>query len=471
MTDIADPSAARRLASHVFGPWQDPAEVRARGVGLRERTPVAALGAYAPAARRPDPVGIVDAANAERVTQLIGLRVGRMVTSPFAFLRGTAGLMAADLADSPTTGIAAQICGDAHASNFGLYASPERRLVMDVNDFDETVVGPWEWDLKRLAASLVVAGRQAGVNERGCRDAASDCARTYRAAMRELATMPVLEAYYLTTDQRTLERFGVEDLAEVFDRVSRKAKKNTGTKVAAKLTQRVGQAGWRFVEDPPVLTRVDDATAAAVLDGVGEYADGCLDTELRWVLSRYSVADVAHRVVGLGSVGLRSYVVLLHGNGEDALILQVKEARASALAPYVAPSGYPHEGARIVRGQRWMQTVSDILLGWTTVEDRPFLVRQFRDMKGSIDPTELEGSQLDDYGRVVGAVLARAHAQSVDPRLLSGYADGQNADDGKAFDAALTAFAVAYADQTQADHAALVEAVRTGRLPATHWND
>ncbi len=469
VTEIAESPAPRRLASHVFPPGKDPAQVRARGILLREHTPVAKLGGYAPPAHRPDPVGAVDAVNADRVTELVGLRVGRMIASPFAFFRGTAGLMAADLAGSPSTGVTAHICGDAHASNFGLYASPERRLVMDVNDFDETVVGPWEWDLKRLVASLVVAGREAGVDEKGCRDAASDCARTYRAAMRELAAMPVLEAYYLTTDHTTLERFGIDQLAEVFDRVRRKAKKNTSTKVAAKLTER---AGWRFVEDPPVLTHVGDATAAAVLDGVEAYADGCLDEELRCVLSRFSVADVAHRIVGLGSVGLRNYVVLLRGNGDDALILQVKEARASALAPFVAPSRYPQEAERIVRGQRWMQTVSDILLGWTTIGDRPFLVRQFRDMKGSIEPAELKGNQLDDYGRVVGAVLARAHAQSVDPRLLSGYADGGDTDggggtdDGEAFDAAMATFALAYADQTEADHAALVEAVRAGRLPA-----
>jgi uncharacterized protein (DUF2252 family) len=392
-----------------------------------------------------------------------------MASSPFAFLRGSAGLMAADLTATAVSGAEAQICGDAHASNFGLYASPERRQVMDVNDFDETVRGPWEWDLKRLVASVVVAGREAGVGEQQCRRAARDCVATYRAALREMAGMSVLEAWYLTTDHSTLEHFNIGDLTETFDRVRKKAKKNTSRKVAAKVTQRIERDEWRFVPEPPELTPVSDQIAEEVVDGLESYVEQ-LKPELRHLLSRFSVEDVAARVVGLGSVGLRSYVVLLHGNGDDALVLQVKEARASALAAYLPPGStgdHGHEGARIVRGQQWMQTVNDILLGWTTIGGRPFLVRQFRDMKGSIDPTTLEPHELDDYARVVGAVLARSHGNSADPRLLSGYCDGDRSDDGEDFDAALADFAARYADQTEQDHAALLAAARSGRIPAT----
>jgi len=469
MTAAPTPAVPRRLGSHLFQPWVDPDEVRAAGRLLRGTAPAATHAVLELAADRPEPVHEVERVNADRLRDLAAVRVGRMASAPFAFLRGSAGLMAADLAGTAVSGVDAQICGDAHAANFGLYASPERRQVMDVNDFDETVRGPWEWDLKRLAASIVVAGREAGVSEQLCRRAARDCVATYRAALREMAGMSVLEAWYLTTDHSTLEHFNIGDLTATFDRVRKKARKNTSRKVAAKFTQRIERDEWRFVPEPPVLTPVSDQTAEDVVDGLESYVEQ-LAPELRHLLSRFSVEDVASRVVGLGSVGLRSYVTLLHGNGDDALILQVKEARSPALAPYLhagATGGYTHDGERIVRGQQWMQTVSDILLGWTTIGGRPFLVRQFRDMKGSIDPTTLAPNELDDYARVVGAVLARSHGDSADPRLLSGYCDGENEADGEAFDAALADFAARYADQTERDHAALLTAARSGRIPAT----
>lgn len=448
--------------------WVDPAEIRARGVALREKAPLAEHATVALGPDRPDSVALVERTNAGRLPELAAVRVGRMTTSPFAFLRGSAAQMAADLAGSMTSGVTSQICGDSHASNFGFYASPERRLVMDVNDFDETVRGPWEWDLKRLLASLVVAGRESGISDEQCRDAATDCSRTYRAAVREVAAMPVLDAWYLSTDRSTLERFDVGQLSEVFDRVEKKARKNTSKKAASKFTQRLGRDDWCFVEEPPVLTHVSQEDEDAVVDGVEAYL-ATLPPERQYLLSRFSVTDVAFRIVGLGSVGLRSYVVLLHGNGEDALILQVKEARRSALAEHLDTPAYGHEGERIVRGQKWMQTLSDILLGWTTIEDRPYLVRQFRDMKGSIDPTSLKPNRFDDYARVCGAVLGRAHARSTDPRLLVGYLDGaENGGDGGAdLDGALAAFAVSYADQTEKDRQTLVDAVTNGRIAAT----
>ncbi|GAA0733425.1 DUF2252 domain-containing protein [Dactylosporangium roseum] len=439
--------------------WASPESLRADGERRRAATPVKQLTTFDSSAR--DAVDIVAATNAERVADLVPIRVGRMISSPFAFLRGSAAVMAADLAPGPDTGLHGHICGDAHAANFGLYASPERRLVMDVNDFDETAVGPWDWDLKRLTASLVSAGREAGLPDDECRTAARDCATAYRAAVAELAGMPLLDAYYLTTDHSTLEHFGIADLVDTFDRVRRKAKKNTSRRVAEKFTQRLDHDAWRFTPDPPILVPLDSAAAFPVIESLESYAR-TLDEEIRALFGRYAVVDVAHRIVGLGSVGYRSYVVLLHGNGDEALVLQVKQARPSVLAPYLPAAPDRHPGERLVRGQRWMQTVSDILLGWTTIDGRPYLVRQFRDMKGSIDPTTLLAGQLDDYARVVGVVLARAHAQSIDPRVLEGYC-GAGADE---FDDAFAAFATAYADQTEADHAALVAAVRSGRLPA-----
>jgi uncharacterized protein (DUF2252 family) len=446
--------------------WVDPAEVRARGVALREKAPPAEHAMLSLGPDRPDPVELVQRTNEGRVPDLAAVRVGRMTTSPFAFLRGSAAQMAADLAGGPSSGIDAQICGDAHASNFGFYASPERRLVMDVNDFDETVRGPWEWDVKRLLTSLVVAGREAGIDDQACRDAARDSARTYRAAVREVASMPVLDHWYLSTDRTTLERFDVGQLSEVFDRVEKKARKNTSKKAASKFTQRLGTNEWCFVEEPPVLTRVAEEESEAVVDGLEAYLE-TLPPERQYLLSRFSVTDVASRIVGLGSVGLRSYVVLLHGNGEDALILQVKEARHSALAEHLDTPAYPHEGERIVRGQKWTQTLSDILLGWTTIDGRPFLVRQFRDMKGSIDPTSLKPSRFDDYARVCGAVLGRAHARSADPRLLVGYCDGVDEGGGAEVDDALSRFAVSYADQTEKDLQTLTDGVTHGRIAAT----
>jgi uncharacterized protein (DUF2252 family) len=445
--------------------WAAPEALRAEGGQRRASTPVKALTEARVATGR-DPVAVTTAANAGRVAELVPIRIGRMISSPFAFLRGSAAVMAADLAGGADTGLHGYICGDAHAANFGFFASPERRLVLDVNDFDETVAGPWDWDLKRLAASIVSAGREAGLPEDECREAARDCATGYRTALAELADMPLLDAYYLTTDHSTLEHFGIGDLADTFDRVRKKAKKNTSRRVAAKFTSRLEHDAWRFTPDPPILVPLDSADAFPVIESLAGYA-GTLEDEIRTLFGRYAVVDVAHRIVGLGSVGYRSYVVLLHGNGDEALVLQVKQARPSALAPYLPPVPERHDGERVVRGQRWMQTVSDVLLGWTSIDGRPFLVRQFRDMKGTIDPTTLRAGQLDDYARVCGVVLARAHAQSIDPRVLSSYCGVPDTADGDEFDEGFAAFAAAYADQTEADHAALVAAVAAGKLPAT----
>ncbi|MEU8913314.1 DUF2252 domain-containing protein [Streptomyces nigrescens] len=456
---------------------------KAVGRALRERLPRSGQAVLSIADGRPDAVAAVEESNAGRLPELTPIRVGRMAVSPFAFLRGSAGLMAYDLAAGPVTGIGTQICGDAHAANFGLYGDARDGLVIDLNDFDETLHGPWEWDLKRLATSIVLAGRESGADEDDCRKAALDVAGSYRHTMRLLAKLPVIGAWNAIADEELVSHADARDLLGTLERVAEKARKNTSARFAAKATEPTADGGRRFVDAQPVLRQVPDAEAAAVAASLTGYLDTVAEHRLP-LLARYTVHDVAFRVVGTGSVGLRSYVVLLLDHRGEPLVLQVKEARSSVLAPFAEKAGFPvpsvvHEGRRVVLGQRRMQVVSDILLGWTTVqgvtssgtggvasgrgpqEGLPVQVRQFRNRKGSVDPTQLSGDQMDDYARMTGALLARAHSHSADPRLLAGYC-GKNDE----LDEAIAAFAVFYADRTEADHAALTAAVKSGRVEA-----
>ncbi|MEV7418514.1 DUF2252 domain-containing protein [Streptomyces sp. NPDC089919] len=448
-----------------FGPRVAQGSPREEGKALRGRVPRAAHAQLVPVAGRPDAVRAVEESNAGRVPELTPIRVGRMAASPFAFLRGAAGLMAHDLEGTPVTGVGAQICGDAHAANFGLYGDARGRLVIDLNDFDETVFGPWEWDLKRLATSLVLAGRVAGADEDVCLAAARDTVGAYRRTMRLLAKLPVLDSWNAIADEELVSHTDARDLLGTLERVSEKARNNTSARFAAKSTETTEDGARRFVDALPVLRRVGDAEAAAVAAALEDYVRTLPGDRLP-LLARYAIHDVAFRVVGTGSVGTRSYVVLLLDHRGEPLVLQVKEARPSVLIPHLRAVGFEapdadHEGRRVVTGQKRMQVVSDILLGWTTVEGRPFQVRQFRNRKGSVDPAALSADQIDDYGRMTGALLARAHAHSADPRLISGYC-GKNEE----LDEAMGAFAVAYADRTEADHADLVAAVRSGRIAA-----
>ncbi|MFE5210484.1 DUF2252 domain-containing protein [Streptomyces sp. NPDC056600] len=441
------------------------AGAKARGKALRRSTPRADHARLDLDPGRPDALTAVEESGRGRIPRLTPLRVGRMAASPFAFLRGTAGLMAYDLARTPVTGVTAQICGDAHAGNFGLYGDVRGGLVIDLNDFDETVRGPWEWDLKRLATSLVLAGREAGADEDECREAALDAAGSYRRTLRVLAKMPAAEAWNAIADERLVSHADARDLLGTLEKVSAKARSNTSGRFAARSTEKGQDGGRRFVEAPPVLRRVPDAEAAAVALSLETWTATLPEDRLP-LLARYAVHDVAFRVVGTGSVGTRSYVVLLLDHRGEPLVLQVKEARPSALLPHLATVGIAtppveHEGRRVVLGQRHMQVVSDFLLGWTTVEGRDYQVRQFRNRKGSVDPAALPAGQIDDYARMTGALLARAHSHSADPRLLTGYC-GKNEE----LDEAVASFAVAYADRTEADHADLVAAVRSGRVEA-----
>ncbi|PRX51343.1 uncharacterized protein (DUF2252 family) [Prauserella shujinwangii] len=440
-------------------------QVRAQGRALRDAVPPGAHDHAAANPDRPGAVAYVRRSHEGRLPSLLGLRVGRMVESPFAFFRGAAGLMGADLHGTPASGLTAQLCGDAHAANFGLFGTPEGEIVMDINDFDETVPGPWEWDLKRLAASMVLAGREGGMSGKKCLEAAEDAVKSYRSTVRELAELPFLRSWNALPDASVLSRVKADELIDDFAKAAKKARKNTSAKIAAKRTREyeddeTGLRRLHFVEDPPRRTHVDDETEQRVIDGLESYVDTLRESR-RNLIARYAVSDVAFRVVGTGSVGRRCYIALLHGNGDEVLVLQLKEAAPSALQPFLPAEPPEHEGSRIVHGTRLVQAETDILLGWTTIEGRPYIVRQFRNMKGDIDPTGLDDDHLDDYGRLAGALLARAHSRSIDPRLLAGYfADDEEMDE------AVGRWAVRYADLTEADHADLVRAVRAGELPA-----
>lgn len=449
-----------------FAPWPPQGDGKQRGKALRERAPRAAHARFEVSDDRPTVAEAVDEANIGRLEHLVPIRVGRMAASPFAFLRGSAGLMAHDLADTPVSGVVAQLCGDAHAANFGLYGDARGRLVVDINDFDETAPGPWEWDLKRLAASLVLAGRQAGASEDVCRQAAFHASSSYRRTVRKLAKLPALDAWNAIADEHLVAFAEAHDLAGVLEAVAEKALRNTSARFAAKSTVRQDDGGWRFTPAPPVLSRVPEAETAEVAGSLAAYLS-TVSPEMQPLLSRYSVQDVAFRIVGTGSVGTRAYVVLLVDQREQPLVLQVKEARPSVLLPHLARAGFAvsglpvHEGQRVVLGQRRIQVVSDVLMGWTTVDGLPYQVRQFRNRKGSVDPAALRPDQLDDYGRLTGALLARAHTHTADAALLAGYC-GKSEE----LDVAMADFAVAYADRSEADHAELLAAVRSGRLPA-----
>ncbi|WP_416965978.1 DUF2252 domain-containing protein [Streptomyces sp. Agncl-13] len=448
-----------------FATWPVEGSPKEEGKALRASVPHSAHAALDLDGSRPDAVTAVEESGRGRIPGLTPIRVGRMAATPFAFLRGSAGLMAYDLARTPMTRIAAQICGDAHAANFGLYGDARGGLVIDLNDFDETVHGPWEWDLKRLAASLVLAGREAGADEDTCRTAAHGAVGSYRRTMRLLAKLPVLDAWNAIADEELVSHADARDLLGTLERVSEKARGNTSGRFAARSTEAAEDGGRRFVDASPVLRRIPDAEAAAVAASLEEYLDTLSEDRLP-LLARHTVHDVAFRVVGTGSVGTRSYVVLLLDHRGEPLVLQVKEARPSTLVPHLLSAGFDappvaHEGRRVVLGQKRMQVVSDILLGWTTVDGLPFQVRQFRNRKGSVDPAALAADQIDDYGRMTGALLARAHAHSADPRLVAGYCGKKDE-----LDEAIATFAVAYADRTEADHAELVGAVRAGRIAA-----
>jgi len=439
----------------------------ADGKKLRASLPREAHAGWSSPAGRRDPIAILEESNAGRLCELIPIRYGRMIRSPFTFLRGSAALMASDLATMPSTGIKVQACGDCHLLNFGLFATPERNLVFDINDFDETHPAPWEWDLKRLAVSFVIAGRDNDLSEKESREAAIACVGSYREHLREYSRLSPLEVWYTRLDmQDIIESAPDEKARKTREEMAEKARQRIGENVFPKIVSVVGGQP-RFVDQPPLLYHVNEPDAEErVLEGLEEYRQSLSD-ERRLLLDRYQYADYALKVVGIGSVGTRCYVMLLFSEENHPLIMQVKEARRSVFEPYTQPSVYDNQGQRVVMGQRLMQSSSDIFLGW--VRGRrgyDFFVRQLRDMKFSVPIEGIRADGLARYAEYCGWTLARAHAKSGDGATISGYLGK-----GEAFDDAMGEFAVAYADQTERDHAALVEAVRQGRIQALEEED
>jgi uncharacterized protein (DUF2252 family) len=455
-----------------------PAERAAAGKAAREAVPRSSHGEWTPAADRPDPVEVLERQAADRVPELVPLRYGRMLASPFTFYRGGAAIMAADLAPTPSTGLWVQACGDAHLSNFGAYASPSRDLVVDVNDFDETLPGPWEWDLKRLAASFEIAGRDRGFDRTQRRDVVVTAAREYREAMRRLAAMSNLDVWYLrvaVADIREQLEVGATKATKAelkaVDRNIAKARRKTRLRAFSKLTTRV-DGELRFVSDPPVLVPLEEIFSGSKLETaerrIGKVLAGYRETlspERRHLLDGYHHVHTAHKVVGVGSVGTRAWVALLVGRDEDdPLFLQVKEAQRSVLEPHTAPTEYPHQGQRVVEGQRLTQSTSDILLGWLTAtgpdnRKRDFYVRQLWDEKGSAMVETMSPEGMIAYARVCGAILARAHARSGDRIAIAGYLGG-----GDNMERAIAGFASAYGDQNERDYDRLQLAAREGRI-------
>lgn len=442
------------------------AERVAAGKALREQVPRSSHGEWTPAADRPDPIAILEEQSADRLPDLVPIRYGRMATSPFAYLRGSAAVMANDLASTPRTGIEVQVCGDAHLSNFGVFATPERNIVFDINDFDETLPGPWEWDLKRLAASFAVAGRHRGFDEGTNRTAVLAMVWVYATRIREMAAMRTLDVWYSRLDADMLLNALKGTQRKAVEKSLNKARMRDSLQAQTKLTE-VVDGHRRIIDAPPLIQRV-----ALGGDNEGEFIrhtfedySRTLQADRLTLLSRYRFVDLALKVVGVGSVGTRCFIVLLQGRADDdPLFLQVKEANASVMERHLRRSRYRNHAQRVVTGQRLTQAASDIFLGWIRGrgdEHRDFYWRQLRDVKGSADLDTIQPAGLILYGEACGAALARAHARSGDAAMITGYIGS-----GGSFADAIVDFAERYADQTEKDHAALVAAISSGRLEA-----
>src|SRR3954470_16913334 len=441
------------------------AERYAMGRGLRRQVPRSALELWDPDDRGVDPVQQVIATNEGRVARLVPVRIGRMVASPFAFLRGAAAIMAADFSRLPATGITPVICGDAHLGNFGFYASPERDLVFDLNDFDEAHPGAWEWDLRRLVTSVHVAGRQNRSSETESEEAVRRCVRSYREHLEHLAAQPLLARSYDRLDLDRLHRTPAGATArKAMENAAARARKRTSDRALPRFTEQHG-GGLHLVEEPPLITRPDPEQYERIAVALDDYLR-TLPPQWATVVGGYRLLAVAHKVVGVGSVGLRAYIALCEGSSpDDVLFLQLKQARRSVVARYVHGDSawHDHQGQRVVQYQQALQTVSDPLLGWTTVGDRQYYVRQFRNMKGTIALDGIDGPALTDYAGICGGLLAKGHARTSGASMIAGYIGSSDR-----LDAAICRFAGAYADQTERDHRALVDAVARGRLPVEH---
>jgi uncharacterized protein (DUF2252 family) len=477
---------------------------KAKGMEARDQAPLSSHSTWSPAADRPDPVALLAEQDKTREQDLVPVRHGRMMVSPFTFYRGAATVMAADLGGTPVAGLEVQLCGDAHLSNFGLFASPERLLLFDLNDFDETLPGPFEYDVKRMAASFAVAGRNNGFAKADTRAATLASVRAYREAMGGFAQMGTMDIWYAHLDEdevmATLRRSVAEDKQEVqtakkakqkkaekkdqqdeklakiaekrAGKIAGKARTRDSLQALSKLGEQVN-GGYRIVSQPPIIIPLRDLAATfglsadeaeSVIHEQFRAYRQTLQADRRHLLERFEIIDAARKVVGVGSVGTRCFIVLLQGrDAQDPLFLQVKEATASVLEPYVGKGRYRQHGERVVQGQRMMQAASDIYLGWTKGLDvrRNFYWRQLRDMKGSVDIETMIPLGLAAYARLCGWTLARAHARSGDPVAIAAYLG-----ESDAFDKSVTGFSERYADQNERDHQEFVNAVNSGRLEA-----
>jgi len=455
-----------------------PQERAARGKAARAEVPRSSHAGWDALSTRPDPVGLLEEQAKSRVQELVPIRYGRMLASPFAFYRGAASLMASDLASTPRSGLIVQACGDAHVSNFGLFASPERELLFDINDFDETAHGPWEWDVKRLAASLAIAGRNNGFTDKERADIVRGAAGAYRSAMREFANMRNLEVWYAHARVQQ----GLPSLQAMLDKKSLKAAERVVTKARtkdsleafAKLTH-VVDGERRIISEPPLVVPVEELLPAdqatkfleTIHDLIRSYRR-TLQGDRKHLLEDFRFVHLARKVVGVGSVGTRAWIVLMLGrDGQDPLFLQAKEAQASVLEPFVGKSRYANHGQRVVEGQRLMQAASDIFLGWNRLAGidgvvRDFYLRQLRDWKGSWAPEAMVPQVMNVYGQMCAWTLARAHSRSGDRIAIASYLGNSDV-----FDRAIASFSEAYADQNDRDYAALKAAVKANKIKAT----
>ena len=465
-------------------PHLSESESKAKGKDARARVPRDSHAGFTPAPDRLDPVSLLEEQATTRVPELVPIRYGRMLVSPFTFFRGAALIMASDLSATARSGLVAQTCGDAHLSNFGVFGSPERQLVFDCNDFDETLPGPWEWDVKRLAASIVVAGRARGFSKSVRTEAVVGLGRVYRQAMRQMAAMSNLEVWYSRVEVESMvallqQRAAATGskveahIAATATRLTEKAHTKDSMKALDKLT-RVVDGQRRIISDPPLVVPVEDLFPEVEGEAMVELFHGVirqyrqsLPTDRRHLLEQYQFSQMARKVVGVGSVGTRVWIILLHGpRHEDVLFLQAKEAEASVLERFTKKSRYANHGARVVAGQRLMQASSDIFLGWQRAEgpdgvSRDFYIRQLQDWKGSVDPDNALAQGMRLYGDLCAHTLARAHARSGDRIAIASYLGN-----GTTFEKALARFAEAYADQNERDYEAFATACRSGRLRA-----
>lgn len=457
-------SAQSKLADEPRPPRPSRADLQAMGKRLRGPCPRESLAAWKPPADRPDPLQLLQESNVGRMPDLIPIRFGRMVRTPFTFYRGAALNMAADLAATPATGLRVQACGDCHLMNFGAFATPERREIFDINDMDETLPAPWEWDVKRLAASFVLACRNVHFSEEIARDTVLACARSYRERMAEYSKMSALEVWYSSIDvKKALATLTDEDARKRIQKRAAAARERSVLEHDfPKLAEMAGEVP-RIKDNPPLIFHLSGKESENYLErakeGFAAYRES-IQEDRRWLLDRYDLKDLAMKVVGVGSVGTYCAVILLMASEGDPLFLQVKEARASVLEPYAGKSLHANHGQRVVAGYRLIQSASDIFLGWTQGNlGRHFYIRQLRDMKLGALIELFTPSLMIDYAAVCAWTLARAHARSGEPAAISGYLGKSDV-----FDTAIAQFATAYADQSERDHEILRKAVQSGRV-------